>query len=168
MTVTNLYSYRKMIAEGNLQDVFTYDELPRGLRVQISYIWNDLLGAVNHDGWSVIHDTVAREHGLERLGGRRSSEYEQCAEYLLSADVDDALDIIEFSFRVANTVVPRLSVTDRKARRIKVSPSGAIDELNERFRRAGVGYQFENGNIIRMDSALLHKESRSPRADLPE
>ena len=162
VAVIDLYSYRKKVAEGNLPDVFTYNELPHGLRVQISYIWNDALGAMNHVGWITVHNTVAREHGLERLGGRRSSEYEQCGEYLLNADVDDALDIVEFSFRVAHSLGQRISAYERKSHKIKVSATNAIDELNERFRRAGVGYQFENGKIIRMDSELLHNKVVRP------
>ena len=41
----------------------------------------------------------------------------------------------------------------------KEVPAGdAIDELNERFRRAGVGYQFEDGGIFRVDSEWIHSE----------
>jgi len=37
-------------------------------------------------------------------------------------------------------------------------PAEGIVELNERFLRAGVGYQFENGQIIRVDSQYFHAE----------
>jgi hypothetical protein len=37
-------------------------------------------------------------------------------------------------------------------------PAEGILELNERFLRAGVGYQFENGRIIRVDSQYVHAE----------
>jgi hypothetical protein len=37
-------------------------------------------------------------------------------------------------------------------------PAEGIVELNQRFLRAGVGYQFENGQIIRVDSQYVHAE----------
>ena len=34
--------------------------------------------------------------------------------------------------------------------------------MNERFLRAGVGYQFENGIVVRVDSELIHSEVVRP------
>lgn len=52
-------------------------------------------------------------------------------------------------------------MTDKK-RGIKLTADSAIDELNERFLRAGIGYQFHNGKIIRLDSELIHSEVVRP------
>ena len=45
---------------------------------------------------------------------------------------------------------------------IHQKPTEAIEDLNERFRRAGVGYQFEEGQIVRVDSELIHTEVVRP------
>jgi hypothetical protein len=37
-------------------------------------------------------------------------------------------------------------------------PAEGLVELNERFLRAGVGHQFENGRIVRVDSQYVHAE----------
>src|ERR1700730_9545592 len=37
-------------------------------------------------------------------------------------------------------------------------PAEGLVELNDRFLGAGVGYQFENGQIIRVDSQCVHAE----------
>ena len=37
-------------------------------------------------------------------------------------------------------------------------PEVGIVELNQRFLRAGAGYQFENGQIIRIDNQYVHAE----------
>jgi hypothetical protein len=37
-------------------------------------------------------------------------------------------------------------------------PAEGVVELNQRFLRAGVGYQFESGYIIRIDSQYVHAE----------
>ncbi len=42
----------------------------------------------------------------------------------------------------------------------------AIEELNYRFREHGIGYQFSNGQIIRMDSELIHAEIVKPALEL--
>lgn len=42
------------------------------------------------------------------------------------------------------------------------SPEAAIADLNHRFQQHGVGYQFESGQIIRIDSAFLHSEVVKP------
>ena len=67
MPVHDLFSYRKRVAEGNLPDVFTYDELPSELRVQIVHIWRRAIGEGNDRGWTWIHDLVAEEHGRLEL-----------------------------------------------------------------------------------------------------
>ena len=51
---------------------------------------------------------------------------------------------------------------DRRTPVIKVTAEDAIAELNERFRRAGVGYRFEDGMIFRVDSELLHHDVVKP------
>ena len=70
---------------------------------------------------------------------------DRCVTYLLeSHSVDAALDLIEFSFFYIDKVTRDFSSHDRQSRGMKVPAGDAINELNERFRRAGVGYQFEN------------------------
>ena len=41
-----------------------------------------------------------------------------------------------------------------------------MDELNQRFREHGIGYQYENGQIIRMDSEFIHAEAVKPALHL--
>lgn len=40
----------------------------------------------------------------------------------------------------------------------KATPDDAIQELNKRFRENGVGYHYENGMILRVDSHVLHAD----------
>ena len=81
MAVVNLFSRRKRVASGKTPDVYKYDVLPQTLRVQIVQIMRDAVGAYhqysnleigevyeNNQGWIIIHDSVAREHGVFRIG----------------------------------------------------------------------------------------------------
>ncbi|NJL59598.1 MAG: hypothetical protein HC887_08105 [Desulfobacteraceae bacterium] len=49
---------------------------------------------------------------------------------------------------------------------IKCTPDDAIDELNSRFKEHGVGYQYESGELIRVDSQFLHAEAVKPTLNL--
>ena len=45
MAIFNLFSKRQKALRGDVPDVYTYDDLPNALRVQIVYIWSDVLGS---------------------------------------------------------------------------------------------------------------------------
>jgi hypothetical protein len=45
-------------------------------------------------------------------------------------------------------------------------PDDAIKELNHRFKEHGIGYQFGNGILFRVDSQLLHAEAVKPALTL--
>jgi hypothetical protein len=42
------------------------------------------------------------------------------------------------------------------------TPADALNEINDRFREHGFGYQFENGHIIRVDEQFVHSEIVKP------
>jgi hypothetical protein len=47
---------------------------------------------------------------------------------------------------------------DRNSLGIRINPDSAIEELNNRFREHGIGYQFVNSRIFRIDSQFVHNE----------
>ena len=175
MPVIDLYSYRKLVAEGGTPDVYDYDKFPHELRVQIIHIWRDAIGPYypyqgrefrkrkeNNAAWNFIHNAIAREHGLFDLGKERYVN-ERCENYfLIEESIDAALDLVEISFLCIEKLLAGIDEYDKENRGIKVSAEDAIAELNERFRRASVGYRFENGRIIRIDSELIHSEVVQP------
>lgn len=175
MSLLDLFSHRKRVAEGALPDVFVYDVLPPKLLVQIAHIWKDAIGPFyvasgftmsdvrsNNEGWGFIHDVVAREHGLFELAGEYDID-KRCTTYLLETpSVDAVLDLIEASFRYIDRAVRNFHLRERERRGITTTADAAIEELNVRFRRAGVGYRFEAGMLIRVDSELLHSEVVRP------
>ncbi|WP_299886978.1 STM4504/CBY_0614 family protein [uncultured Ruegeria sp.] len=80
-----------------------------------------------------------------------------CANFFLnSADTDQAIDIIEVSFRAIDKICRKWS-SDHSS-----IAADAIDELNQRFSEHGIGYSFEDGKIIRKDTELTHKEIVKP------
>lgn len=175
MPILDLFSYRKRVSEKDAPDVFTYETLPQELRVQVIHIWRDAIGPYhvygrhqlgkaneNNEAWEFIHETLVRELGVFSLGNVNNIQ-ECCERYLLEIpSVDSALYIIELAFIYIDTVARNFDPLNQQIRRIKQTSESAIDELNERFLRAGVGYQFEQGKIFRVDSELIHSEVVRP------
>ena len=175
MGVVDLYSYRKRVADGTVPDVFVYDELPQDLLVQVVHIWRDAIGPYsephpyntsqvpsNNAGWRLIRGTVARERGLLELSGGSDLD-KRCEKCLLDTPLlDVALDLIDATFIYLDRVARRFDRRERERRGIRLTPDEAIAELNVRFQRAGVGFQFEGGMLMRIDSDLIHSEVVRP------
>lgn len=173
MPIVDLFSHRKKVSEKVKPDVYRYDILPIDLRNQIIHIWMRGIGwaddsnsfsktDVNNSDWKVIHDVIAEEHGLLKL---KNDYYfnDRCKSYFLSdIAVDRQIDVIELSFRYIDFVVRKYNYQDRRERGIKQAADDAINDLNERFKRSSIGYRYESGIIIRIDSELLHAEVVRP------
>jgi hypothetical protein len=180
VAVFDIFSKRKKRQEsqGKL-DVYQYEEIPQPLRVQVAHIWRAAIGPWRGDGgyfsdvsaspscgvWDSIHETIARESGVWVLGDLNDSTLNsqvRCVQHLMSADTDGALDIIEVAFRTIDKTVRDFDPYAQVTAGITQSPDDAIKELNIRFREHGVGYQYIDGSIVRVDSQLLHAEAVKP------
>ena len=170
MGVFDIFSKRQKKLRGEVPDVYTYDSIPVPLKVQIIHIWNDILGY--HQDYAdslgprrtyrLIVETLCREYGVFFLGGKevygeRNYRLELSNFLLAEPDAEKALDVIEFSFRVIDRV------TRTRSYQASERADDAIAELNARFHEHGIGYGFEGGDIIRVDSQLLHAEAVKPR-----
>ena len=161
MAVIDLYSDRKRQAEGGDLDVLTYD-LPDKLRVQIVYILRRAIGEHHNRGREWVHGIVAEGHGQFALADGRSDD-QRCINFLLrDPSVDHVLDFIEVSFRFVNRIVRKFDHHQRREYGIRATADASIERLNERFRLAGVGYRYEDGMILRVDSELVHSEVVRP------
>jgi hypothetical protein len=186
MPILDLYSRRRRQAEkAGQSDVYQYDDIPRELRVQIVQIWRDAIGPClppdpygmhdydeppnSEDWWREIHTALAREKGMFELA-RGDDALTQCTNYLLAASgTEDILDVIEVTFGTVFRIAQAKAKMERyewesevNRRGIKQGPEEAIFELNFRLREAGVGYQFEQGQIVRVDSQYVHAEAVKP------
>ncbi|WP_434120443.1 STM4504/CBY_0614 family protein [Pseudomonas fortuita] len=82
----------------------------------------------------------------------------------MSKEVDQALDVVEMAFKILDKIGRDYSFRawDEADKRV----TDAIDELNVRFREHSVGFQFEAGEIIRVDSQYLHAKVIKPALQL--
>jgi hypothetical protein len=181
VAIWNLFSKREARKRKQGQeDVFQYDDFPKPFRVQVIHIWRDMLGKWGDNAirlgpgedshepnrwWVEIFNLFAREKGVIWLSELRSNPCAQCRDFLMTASTEDALDLIEVTFQVANQTV-RLMRRDAREFYGLIDPDEAIAELNGRFREHGIGYEFTGGEIIRVDCKYLHSEAVKPALQL--
>jgi len=149
---------------GEVPDIYSYDELPNKLKVQIIHIIRDTIGndvVYLENGareiYKYIHKALAREYGVFELDKHFDSDEDSIMNFFLkSNDIEEELDVIDFTFRVINFYIKKDNFYSHSTK-VKMSPEEALSELNERFKEHDVGYQFE-GEIIRLDSTYIHSE----------
>ena len=164
MPIYDIYSKRQKRLRGELPDVYQYETIPGALRIQVRYIWDDTYGsnrlipAVSRV-YEHINNVLRREYGMFCLAGNRSPSDSVRHFFLNTKATEQVLDVIELSFQRIDEDVrsdPALFPDGN------MTPDEAIDELNYRFRERGVGYQYESGQIIRVDSEFIHCEVVKP------
>lgn len=178
MAIFDLFSKRQKRLRGEVPDIFTYDSIPNPLRVQIVHIIRDVIGTNNssYSGnrvakvYEFIHQTICREYGVFQLG--KSSRYNESHEenllnyFLQTKEVDEAIDIIELTFKYFDAIISKNYNEYKHYTESELNPDAGIAELNERFKEHGIGYSFTGGEIIRIDSTYLHKEVVIPTLSL--
>src|ERR1700674_52718 len=170
---------KKRLERAGQQDVYQYDDLPQPFRTQVIHIWRSALGrfyvprgystAYPSDAnpfWNYIHNTIAREAGLAYLGSADKEVDSRCIEHLITSQTDDALDIIELSFLVIDKMVRKNYGYMPESSGITQHPDDAINELNHRFKEHGVGFQYVEGILVRLDSQFAHAEIVKPALSL--
>jgi hypothetical protein len=170
MAVFNLLSKRrKAEVQGGAPDVYQYDSVPKKLRAQVVHLCLDAIGTTEGYGhvpeihWQYLHDALAREKGVLALGKAYDGYGKCCVQWFLeSASHEDALDFIELVAQHIDCALSRFGDQQRRIFGIKQSSIEALDELNQRFRENGLGYSYENGYLIRLDSQYIHSEVVRP------
>ena len=173
--VFDTFKRRKQLQErGDKVDIYVYDYAPSHLRHQICTAFSEGIGSFypisDHDFqprrnanllWSEIDRTCRKEieQYLHQLGNSDLSE--RFYSFLMHImDIEDFVSAVEIGCLALNRVNdPRYQPAMRGA---QVPASEALDEINIRFRQHSVGYQFENGCLIRVDSQIAHAEIIKP------
>ncbi|MFW1759887.1 STM4504/CBY_0614 family protein [Acinetobacter guillouiae] len=163
MSVFELFSKRQKKLQGEISDVYQYSEVPKKLRVQIIHIINATLGSENDEVdnlYEELHQILRKEYGRFSLGQSYESDKIAIHNFFLNeSDCESCLDIIELFFKAINILV-RESPNDFYTS--KQEPDDAIEELNIRFKETGLGYQFEENELIKVDSQFIHSEVVKP------
>ena len=159
-----LFSERQKELRGEVPDVYKYDTIPRELREQVIHIWREAFGEPEPAAmgelyypddtaaaYEFIHKTLIYHYGEPTLGAARDSDFKAVHSFFLETEeIEKAIDVIELSFQYMQQTYSR------------ISPDEAIAASNYWFRWRGVGYQYESGQIVRVDSEFIHSEVVKP------
>jgi AbiJ N-terminal domain 4 len=172
------YAQRRRREQRNGQtDVYVYDEAPAYLRHQISEAFLEGIGTYelvdstgfgecqptdvySYNCWKEIDRTCRKEIFPYLSFVDKTERFEERVTGALNsiADMDEWLSVVEICCLMLCAI--------RDNRNLKVNEDGAaqeaLTEVNRRFEQHQVGYQFENGRIIRKDSELVHAEMIKP------
>jgi hypothetical protein len=177
MAIRDLFTKRAArAAKTGAPDVYQYEVLPQPFRVQVVHIFERALGREfpiirhslsrlgdNEHAWDLIEKGIAEEHGLFDLSKPKRFEREpfvRVANYFLNADIGQALDVVEVVMATIDEHVrPDLQFA---ANYCTQHPNDAIRDLNQRLREHAIGYQYVDGQILRVDSQYLHREAVKP------
>lgn len=170
MSIIELFSKRQKKLRGEMPDVYRYDEIPPKLRVQIVHIIKDTCGEdttynsrCSDQVFEYIHKVLCKEYGVFTLKERAHNSQEAVLDYFLNTeDYEECLDIIEICFRFIADHVAKNYYSFENNTSSSQKPKAAINELNSRFKEAGIGYQFLSGELIRVDSQFIHSEAVKP------
>ena len=173
MGVFEIYKKRRKREQGQTPEIYTYDKIPRSLKVQIIHIWREAIGmpTVNPYGdtnnvaniYQSLIQILRKEYGTFRFSEDTANEHdaryafhELCQFFLQEKPADDDLSIIELTFRCIDKVIRAQSSQSSEI------ADEALKELNIRFGEHSVGYQFLDAFIIRRDLEYLHVEATKP------
>lgn len=174
MTIFNLFSKRQKKIRGDIPDVYLYDDIPSILKVQIVHIWKDTLGNEQEyyeysykakNTYKLIIDILCREYGLFELPTAEKYNdrmyFAELSNYFIQEkNIEKQLDIIELSFKVITKLTREYAYMHRQD--ADKYADNAIDELNNRFQEHGIGFQFIENEIIKVDSEFIHAEVVKP------
>ena len=162
MPIFDIFSKRQKKLRGEMPDIYVYDDLPNPLRVQIVHIWRDKCGSGINLGDAdkqSVSKILCKEYG--------TLELPSLEQFLLEEkDYEKVLDVVELSFRKIEYNQENMRSLHQARPDVYSSPSDAVEELNSRLKEHGVGYQFTNGQIVRIDSEFIHAEVVKPALKL--
>lgn len=162
--IVNIYSKRKKEAETTEADVYTYDKIPSTLKEQLRQMYtegyeNRALGKnkyehihISDEDFRGIVTILRREYGVRSLIKYPKDYHEEFCEFLVQCNTDNFLDCAE----IYGLLIIRDIHISKEVKKY------LLEELNHRFKQAGVGYEFILKSIIRIDNRTLHSEVLKP------
>lgn len=169
MPVHDVFSKRERRRAATTIDVYKYDELPRTLRVQLVNVLRSVIGPPENSLaeeriYDPVHDAISHEIGTFTLAEGRNKATKLLKFVLESSNVEHILDVLEMALRAAE--VQSAGSSYRIYADVTTTPAAAVAEINFRFKENGIGYQYEGGQIVRVDSQFLHAEVVKPALEL--
>jgi len=169
MSMFEIFSKRQKRLRGEFPTVLTFDKMDDTLKIQVVHILRDAFGVSRYEhpverAFQTIIDILSREYGVFTLtpyADQMSSPDQVVHFFMEEKNIEKQLDVIELAVRYVDRGI-RDSYSYKSSTERKLEPDDAIAELNERFKEHGLGYAYESGLIIKLDSSYTHAEMTVP------
>ncbi len=181
MAILDIFSKRHRQAP----EVLTYDEIPRELRIQMLYAFNDavqrihdrtvpVFRAVGMEGTDCFTEAclaLRRELGRTRLvdSNQRKRHSRESQTEALRTEFTGYFEICETEHVLDSIQIVMYFLEKADAEGIlddECNSRTVAREINRRFLEHGVGYQYESGQIIVETNSVLHSEAVLPALQL--
>lgn len=173
MPILELYSTRN---KDLYPDVYQYEHASDKLRVQLVKIffdafgekeeyWNSGMrfGSAAHFALREVFDLISKEYGVQTIHGYNFGCHEWLKNvFLKEPQIHKLLDLIEVLCTTLLTKVENNYYNFIHNSGSKQIPQDAVDEINERMKREGFGFEYIDGVIIRIDQEFVHSEVTKP------
>ena len=169
MGIFEPFSMRQQRLRGNVPDVYQCDDIPEAFRNQVIHIWEEAFFRIECAPYiAQVVKGLQKAYGVRALNGRPRAPHERaqdpyselCEFFLGESDPERVMDPVEATFQLIENLHQLIPELYYYIKRTKIK--GFIEELNHRFRQNGIGYEFTNGNLIRVDSKVIHQEAVKP------
>ncbi|PML91933.1 STM4504/CBY_0614 family protein [Vibrio breoganii] len=170
MAIHELYSMRN---KAKYPDVYQYERASRKLRTQVAQILVATIGnkigydyqkTPSQEVYEIIFDILKRAYGEDELAGHYSGSSHWLHKYLTGdyLDIEEFLDVVELTCDVIDKHVRPRWARFKNNDNVFQNPDDALEEINERMKRDGFGYEFTDGIIVRIDEQYIHAEAVKP------
>ena len=142
MAVFDLYS--KRLAAPQSTDIFSYDEIPKKLRIQTIQILEEVFSdgcdyQQSFNIWKVVVEVLRKEYGRFRLSnGGHDTRSELCG-FLSECTTLEFLDTFELCGKALDNVCSNSGFANRFGDSAREAAKEAASDLNMRFREARIG-----------------------------
>jgi hypothetical protein len=162
----DLYSKRMSRERGELPDLFVHNIIPLKLRRQVILIFEDAFKLndptpSSQSSLNRVVDALRLAYGMLSLAPGLTKA-EELFGFFDDAPVEQALDVIQRCMRELETLSRLFQKTKLKSLVSVKHPADVAAQLNARFKEAGVGFQYERGLIMRVDSGFLQDQVIMP------
>lgn len=164
VAIVNLYSKRKRNRDRSSNDVYQYDEVPSTLRSQLRQMYEEAYEnyhrskpgqyffSIDDNLWLGLVKALRREYGVDFLVKFPRNERAELEEFIQTCSTDQFLDCAELFSSIV-----------RSSEELGQEPKDAlIGELNYRFKEASLGFEIIEGELIKIDSTMLHADVLKP------
>lgn len=160
------------------QPAISYGTLPNGLKVQLVFIFKDFINSLTDQWgrkedigkgiWESIDNILRREHGLHVLYDDYHSLHQSLASWYMVCQYFESLNDIRKELDVIYAVCEQIEecLDPNRNLRSNYSPQQALSDINKRLQQHGIGYRWQEGEIIKVPSEFTYDQSITPALTL--